>query len=52
MNIADKGNAIVIQNKSEYENKIFDLLSDKSKFACFENDPTLEMKTSLFLVES
>ena len=47
VNKADKGNAIVIQNKSDYENKMFDLLSDKSKFECLEYDPTIERENSL-----
>lgn len=43
---ADKGNAIVIQDKIDYTNKLFKLLEDKSKFKCLE-DPTLEKEKSL-----
>ena len=44
---ADKGNTIVIQNSSEYIDKIVKILEDKSKFECIENDLTLEREQKL-----
>jgi hypothetical protein len=44
---ADKGNAIVIQDKVDYTNKLLKLIDDKSKFECLEDDPTLEREKSL-----
>ena len=44
---ADKGNTIVIQNSSDYIDKIVKILEDKSKFECIENDLTLEREQKL-----
>ena len=44
---ADKGNTIVIQNYSDYIDKIVKILEDKSKFECIENDLTLEREQKL-----
>ena len=38
---------IVIQNKKDYENKLWKLLEDKSKFNCLENDPTIDGENKL-----
>ena len=44
---ADKGNAVVIQNKSDYIKQAEGILSDKSKFKCLESDPTIERELKL-----
>ena len=44
---ADKGNAVVIQNKTDYIRKAIEIISDKSKFSCLESDPTLEREAKL-----
>ena len=44
---ADKGNAVVIQNKSDYINKLIKLIEDKTKFECIEDDPTIEREKKL-----
>ena len=44
---ADKGNAVVIMNKDDYNDKIFKLLSDKSKFECIDEDLTIKRENSL-----
>ena len=44
---ADKGNAVVIQNKSDYIDKLIVLLEDKTKFECIEDDITIERERKL-----
>jgi hypothetical protein len=44
---ADKGNAIVLQNRNDYFEKMFKLIEDKTKFECLEDDPTLESESEL-----
>ena len=44
---ADKGNAVVIQNKTDYIKKAFQILRDKTKFECLESDITLERESKL-----
>jgi hypothetical protein len=44
---ADKGNAVVVQDKDEYINKMVEVLSDKSKFECIPDDPTIEREAKL-----
>ena len=37
----DKGNGVVILNRKDYDNMIFDILNDVSKFKKIDHDPTL-----------
>jgi hypothetical protein len=39
---ADKGDAVVIQNRKDYDDKMLKLLSDKSKFKELDLDPTID----------
>ena len=39
---ADKGDAVVIQNRKDYDDKMLKLLSDKSKFKELDLDPTVD----------
>ena len=43
----DKGRGVVIMNKSEYINKMEDLLADNTKFKRVDNDPTLTSEDQL-----
>lgn len=45
---ADKGNAVVIQNISDYKKKINDLLNTSGKFKKLEHDPTVEREKYLY----
>ena len=44
---ADKGNAVVVQDKQEYVDKMLEVLSDKTKFVCLPDDPTIEREVKL-----
>ena len=44
---ADKGNAVVVQNKLDYIKQAEAILADKTKFACLESDPTIERELKL-----
>ncbi|CAF1531073.1 unnamed protein product [Adineta steineri] len=44
---ADKGNAIVIMDKSEYINKMNLIINDKKTFQLLEKDPTLQQEDKL-----
>jgi hypothetical protein len=44
---ADKGSAVVIQNRIDYVNKIMVILGDKSKFTLLESDPTIKREAAL-----
>jgi hypothetical protein len=44
---ADKGNAVVIRNHSDYIKKMEEILCDKSKFECLEDDPTIDRELKL-----
>jgi hypothetical protein len=44
---ADKGNAVVVQDKQEYIEKMVEVLSDKTKFECIPDDPTIERESKL-----
>ena len=44
---ADKGNAVVILDKTDYQNRILKLIEDKKKFRVLENDPTIKRENSL-----
>ena len=37
----EKGNAVVLVNKIDYQNAIKQLFFDETKFKIFKNDPTL-----------
>ena len=37
----DKGNGVVIMDKSVYVEKMLELLSDRTKFKCLKDDPTI-----------
>ena len=39
---ADKGDAVVIQNRKDYEEKMSKLISDKSNFKELDQDPTVD----------
>ena len=43
----DKGNAVVILDRKLYNNTIQKIISDTSKFAKLDEDPTLKRETSL-----
>ena len=44
---ADKGNAVVIQNKADYMKKVSEILSTQGKFKKLPEDPTIEREKSL-----
>ncbi|XP_077535913.1 uncharacterized protein LOC144148203 [Haemaphysalis longicornis] len=44
---ADKGNAVVILNRSEYNQKLMDLLSDGDTYAAMKKDPTTRLQAKL-----
>ncbi|XP_075528916.1 uncharacterized protein LOC142560562 [Dermacentor variabilis] len=44
---ADKGNAIVLLNRSEYNEKMKDLLSDEDTYVAIQKDPTVNLQTKL-----
>ena len=44
---ADKGNAIVIQDRKDYVDKVLKILSDKTKFSLLEEDPTIKREAAL-----
>lgn len=44
---ADKGNAVVIQNKGDYMKKVSEILRTRGKFKKHPDDPTIERKKSL-----
>ena len=43
----DKGNAVVVLDRSVYKSKIYDILSDTSKFRQLSSDPTVTRQTKL-----
>ncbi|XP_077548066.1 uncharacterized protein LOC144160762 [Haemaphysalis longicornis] len=44
---ADKGNAVVILKRSEYDQKMMDLLSDGDTYAAMKKDPTTSLQAKL-----
>ncbi|XP_050042856.1 uncharacterized protein [Dermacentor andersoni] len=44
---ADKGNAIVLLNRSDYNEKMKDLLSDEDTYVAIQKDPTVNLQTKL-----
>ena len=43
----DKGNGVVILDKSDYNDKLLSILKDKSKFKQLQEDPTEKREASL-----
>ena len=43
----DKGNAVVVLDRSVYKSKIYNILSDTSKFRQLSSDPTVTRQTKL-----
>ena len=44
---ADKANLFVVMNKSDYKNKLDEILNDSSKFQRITRNPTVELKTEV-----
>ena len=44
---ADKGNAVVVQNKSDYVKKVKSILEDGNKFKILDEDPTIDREEKL-----
>ncbi|XP_075526232.1 uncharacterized protein LOC142557893 [Dermacentor variabilis] len=44
---ADKGNAIVLLDRSDYNEKMKDLLSDEDTYVAIQKDPTVNLQTKL-----
>ena len=44
---ADKGVALVIMDRNEYNNKVQELLEDKKTYKEINTDPTIKLKTKL-----
>nr|XP_050041095.1 uncharacterized protein LOC126538259 [Dermacentor andersoni] len=44
---ADKGNAIVLLDRSDYNEKMKDLLSDEDTYVAIQKDPTVNLQTRL-----
>ena len=44
---ADKGNAVVIQNKSDYLDKVHKILQTEGKFKLLPDDPTIKREYNL-----
>ena len=47
INKADKGAAVVVQNKIDYNNKIMEILNQHDKFHKLDYDPTIEREAKL-----
>ena len=43
----DKGNGVVVMERNAYEQGIFSIISDTSKFKVIDNDPTLQREGKL-----